>query len=128
MIELYAPYPLESGYLALPSAEWGNAKRNASTVTLKRSMNGANAVTYVKSLPNSPTLECELNVSRLKAFEIEQFFQAYNGEKMRMVYHGTTYIGFLTLNPLSLNFSRRSVSSVNNTENVTFNLTFKSEP
>lgn len=126
MIEFFAPYPLPTARLALESAQWGNAARNQSEVKLKRSMDGATAVSYVRK-QDSKELEFEIQMLRMKAFELEEFYTAYSAEKMKLVLHGVEYVGYLTLNPLPLSFARRGVAS-DSTETVTVTITFKSEP
>jgi hypothetical protein len=104
---LQAPFELIRTSVVIPNPILGDGENLISNLTLRRSMDNT-AYTYVKS-SKSRRLAYTFTLSRMKALELEAFFNSYNGADIKLLnWKGEVWKVKLVTNPIDFVQTRRS--------------------
>jgi hypothetical protein len=104
---LQAPFELIRTSVVIPNPILGDGENLISNLTLRRSMDNT-AYTYVKS-SKSRRLAYTFTLSRMKALELEAFFNSYNGADIKLLnWKGEVWKVKLATNPIDFVQTRRS--------------------
>lgn len=119
-IILQAPFDIVQTTIVLPNPQFDDSENLNSKVKVFRAMEGS-TYTYIKSTTRR-TLSYKLKLTRSKAFELQNFIEAYITIKMRLIdYRNRTFIGDLANDP----FEFVATEKYNHTEWVDIDLTFE---
>lgn len=106
-----APLPALQTTTLLPNPEFGDSENLAGTVEIKRSMNGE-IYSYVKSRDGRQKFIWEFRLTRHKALELREFFNAYHSSDIRITTtDGSILTGKFTSNPFEFETVNRSLFS-----------------
>lgn len=111
---LQAPYPGPKVLTFLPNPLLGNSVAPTGSLDTKRAKDGTKYI-YVKSRDQRRKYLWTFNLSQMKAYELQAFFEAFNSEDIKITDHdGIEYVGNFTTNPFEFEALRRSVASPGN--------------
>lgn len=114
MFVIQAPWPGPVTEHYLPNPQLGDSIGGTGSLEFKRAMNGTRYA-YVKSRDRRRRLLFTFALSQDKALELQAFFDAYNGNQVKITDHtGTEYVGYFTTNPFEFEAVGRSVASPSN--------------
>lgn len=99
MFVMRAPFPFIATTTLMPSPVWSDSKNLTSIVTIMRAMDGT-PYTYVTSKSGRRLYQWTFELSRHKALELREFFDAYFSQKIKVTDHnGDIIIGYIKNNP-----------------------------
>lgn len=101
MLIIQGPFPSNSNIIVLPSPSETNTESLTSSVQTLRKMDGS-LNTYVKRRGGRKKFRWEFIVGHWKAKELEDYTISNSGSAAMVSWQGSTYIGYLNLNPLEL--------------------------
>lgn len=101
MLRISGPFPSLTSQIILPSPAETNTEQLASTVQTIRMMDGS-LRSYVKRKSGRKKYRWEFEVGHWKAKEVEDYIISNSGRLAQVVWRDVVYIGWLTLNPLSM--------------------------
>lgn len=108
MFELGAPYPGLQTKTLLPNPTLSDQKSLAADVTIYRAYDGT-TYSYVRSKDGRFRFLWPFRLSRPKGAELQAFYEAYFGSKLRVVDHnGNVWIGYIINNPFELDTPLRA--------------------
>lgn len=125
--ELKAPYPNHKVTMLLPKPQFSDTRASENRVTIKRTMKGEKW-SYVDTSDRT-VLTLPFFVTRMKAIEIERFFDVYKAAPIFIeLYDGTTWNGTLVGQPVSRTTTDRiGETTLTGGETVEVTLTFSAE-
>jgi len=124
--ELRAPYPAIETITVLPNPAFGDSEALASSVSIRRSMNGTKR-TYVKKNGRRRLL-LDYALSRAKAHELIRFIRQYHSTRLGFQDHlDRLWQGYLIGNPLELETTRRGNGANPACERVSIRIEFEGE-
>jgi hypothetical protein len=101
MVILQAPYPLILVTSFLPDPEFKDEVSANVKLNLKRALNGT-PYTYVKTTSKSK-LEWDFDVSIWKALEINEFYQNFTTQKIKITdWNSLIYVGYFIIDEVDL--------------------------
>jgi len=123
MIIFMAPVPDYLIRIVMPNPEWGDMQRGISTVQVKQALDGS-VVTHVHRIPNARLFELKFQLTRLKSIEFLEFYQRFGGDKMQMELYSEVKVGYLKINPLELEKTKRALVALS-LEQIDVSLSFE---
>ena len=111
MLRIHGPVPSLSEQIILPSPLETNTEQLTSSVSTIRMMDGG-LRTYVKRRSGRKRFRWEFNVGHWKAKEVEDFAIDHSGELSQVIWKDSVYLGYLTLNPLSMSGSQQEYYTI----------------
>ncbi len=129
MVILQAPYPVSTTTCLLPSPQFQDAVSAKQTVDYSAAIDGT-PYTYVKRADDLVVLKLDFILTRMKSFELRDFFKAFAGVQWKLInYDDKQYVGYVKTNPLILTPTARSIYSpdtvLGSFEEVTTNFEFE---
>ena len=125
-VQLSAPYPTIETITYLPNPELSDVKSGRNSLNITRAMDGTTR-SYVKSNTRK-SFSYTFRLTRMKAFELEEFIDSYYGSKIKLKDHDSNvWIVDLTNNPFDFSTAGRSNpgADTNADESVTVILNFE---
>lgn len=108
MFVMRAPFPFIATTTLMPSPVWSDSKNLTSIVTVMRAMDGT-PYTYVTSKSGRRLYQWTFELSRHKALELREFFEAYFSQKIKVTDHnGDIIIGYIKNNPFEFSGAGRA--------------------
>lgn len=117
MFHLKAGHPAVTGIIRMPEPNMGDGLRPQARVLMKQAMDGS-VRTHIKKQDSAREYRFDFELTRLKAIELYEWTNLFTGEQIYVERDNEhDFIGFLKVNPLSLDMASRGVVA-NSTETV----------
>lgn len=105
------PHPSNTTQVVLPNPELSNTQGLTATVQTIRFEDGSLG-TFIKPKKGRKRYRWEFNVGHLKAKELEDYALSNPGALCHASWRGTSYFGWLTLNPIDMRGEKREFYSI----------------
>jgi len=99
MFRLVAPATGPKTTTLLPNPEFSDTERLRSTLVVKRAVDGS-IYTFVKRKGKAKSYLWDFNLTRLKAWELLDFYRTYSSNEVIAYWNGDTYRGYIKNNPV----------------------------
>lgn len=117
MIQFFYPWNTPTLQIELKSPEFSDSQNDQRSMSLLNMMDGSLRTRITRAVPVKLTLSF-IEVSRVKALELRDFYVATLGQKIRYVdYNGVHWSGYMTNEPNVTTTSRGGGSSLRKESN-----------